>query len=256
MGPNDIDSTVFMNRRTKTMNLRRIGIAALLLSFWALSAMTLGIGSAQAQDSTPASDESFPVNIRFLNAMTSLDKVDVYINGDESDQRVVEGLEYGTTSDAFTGTAPVTGVVVKQNVNAGFDRYIYSTVVPTEAGKEYLVVITDLVLIPTEFDQSRTGAGMARARVINAAPQSPALDIYASEAGAGVALGDLIPVITGIGYGGVTDGGELARGIVRHRWPPKPERPMWQSRAPVSLSKPVRCTRWSSSERRARPSSR
>jgi hypothetical protein len=193
------------------MNLRRIGIAALLLSFWAMSAMTLGIGAAQAQDSTPASDESFPVNIRFLNAMTSLDKVDVYINGDESDQRVIEGLEYGTASEAFTGTAPVTGVVVKQNVT-GFDRYIYSTVVPTEAGKEYLVVITDLVLIPTEFDQSRTGAGMARARVINAAPQSPALDIFASEAGAGVALGDLIPVITGIGYGGVTDGGELDAG--------------------------------------------
>ncbi len=194
------------------MNLRRIGIAALLLSFWALSAMTLGMGSAQAQDSTPASDGSFPVNIRFLNAMTSLDKVDVYINGDEEEQRVVEGLEYGTTSEAFTGTAPVTGVLVKQNVNAGFDQYLYNTIVPTEAGKEYLVVITDLLLIPTEFDQSQTGDDAARARVINAAPQSPALDIYASEAGSGVSLGDLIPVITDISFGGVTDGGELNAG--------------------------------------------
>ena len=193
------------------MNLRRIGIAALLLSFWAISAMTMGIGAVQAQDSTPASDEAFPVNIRFLNAMTSLDKVDVYINGDESDQRVVEGLEYGTTSEAFTGTAPVTAVVVKQNVT-GFDRYIYNTIVPTEAGKEYLVVITDLILIPTEFDQSQTGDDAARARLINAAPQSPSLDIYASESGSGVSLGDLVPVITGISFAGVTDGGELAAG--------------------------------------------
>src|SRR5215204_2632209 len=128
-----------------TMRLRRFGTLALVLALMAMSALAIGMGSVVAQDSTPPSDETFPVNIRFLNAMTALDKVDVYINGDESDQRVVEGLEYGTVSDAYTGTAPVTGVVVKQNVT-GFDRYIFSTVVPTEAGKEYLVVITDLFL--------------------------------------------------------------------------------------------------------------
>ena len=194
------------------MKLRRFGTLALALALMAMSALAIGMGSVVAQDSTPPADgDSFPVNIRFLNAMTSLDKVDVYINGDESDQRVVEGLEYGTVSDAFTGTAPVTGVVVKQNVT-GFDRYIYSTVVPTEAGKEYLVVITDLILIPTEFDSSRTGAGMARARVVHAAPQAPAVDIYASEAGSGISLGDLVPVISNLSFGGATDGGELAAG--------------------------------------------
>ena len=88
------------------MNIRRMSAAALLMSFFALSALALGMGTAQAQDSTPASDQSFPVNIRFMNAMTSLDKVDVYINGDESDQRVVEGLEYGTVSEAANDCDP------------------------------------------------------------------------------------------------------------------------------------------------------
>ena len=194
------------------MKLRRFGTLALALSMLVMSALAIGMGSVNAQDSTPpAEGESFPVNMRFLNAMTSLDEVDVYINGDESDQRVVEGLKYGTVSDTFTGTAPVTGVVIKQNVT-GFDRYIYSTVVPTEAGKEYLVIITDLVLIPTEFDTSRTAAGMARARVVHAAPQAPAVDIYAAEAGGGIALGDLVPVIQNLSYGGATDGGELDAG--------------------------------------------
>lgn len=185
---------------------------------WFALALLLGLslagfsGIANAQESTPADGQSFPVQIRFLNAMTSLDAVDVYINGDDENQRVIDGLQYGTASEPYEGTAPVTAVVVKQNVKGGFDRYLYSTIVPTEAGKEYLVVISDLILIPTEFDTSRVGAGMARARLINAAPQAPALDVYASEAGAGIALTDLIPVVADIGYAGVTDGGELAAG--------------------------------------------
>jgi Domain of unknown function (DUF4397) len=191
--------------KTRKWSTAVLAVAMLMLTSLAMS------GAVKAQDSTPADQDSFPVQIRFLNAMTSLDKVDVYINGDDDNQRVVEGLEYGVPSEAFTGTAPVTGVVIKQNVT-GFDRYIYSTVVPTEAGKEYLVVISDLVLIPTEFDSSRVEAGMARVRLINAAPQAPAMDFFASEAGSDGALTDLIPVVTDIGYGGVTDGGELQAG--------------------------------------------
>src|SRR5687768_15741090 len=111
------------------MNIRKWSVTALAIGVLMLSSlMATGVAIA-AQDSTPADQETFPVNIRFLNAMTSLDAVDVYINGDESEQRVVEGLEYGTVSETFEGTAPVTGVLIKQNVNAGYDRYIFNTIV-------------------------------------------------------------------------------------------------------------------------------
>jgi hypothetical protein len=196
--------------------MSRIRTFALLVGSFALIVGLLGSGGiVTAQDA-----QEFPVTIRFVNAMTALDTVDVYINGEGDEHRVAEGLAYGTVSDAFTGTAPATGVLVKQNINIGFDRYLYDTIVPTEAGKEYLVVISDLILIPTVFDQSATGADMARARVINAAAQSPALDIYATASGdvASPASGDVAspvsvePIITDVGFGKVTEAGELPAG--------------------------------------------
>jgi Domain of unknown function (DUF4397) len=194
------------------MRNTRLSLAALLMGLLVVSGMLAGAGMVKAQDSTPADQQTFPVNIRFVNAMTSLNEIDVYINGDDSEQRVVEGLEYGTVSEAFEGTAPVTGVLIKQNVNAGFDRYIFDTIVPTEAGKEYLVVVSDLVVIPTELDLSPVEAGMARVRGVHAAAQAPSLDIYVSEAGAAAALTDLVPIVTDMRYGLVTDGGEVATG--------------------------------------------
>ena len=137
----------------KSIRLRFLAIAAVVaLSFGFMAAMPV----ARAQDATPANE--FPVNIRFMNAMTSIDKIDVYVNGDEKEQRVVEGLEYGTVSDVYEGTAPVTAVIVKQNVNSGFDRYLFQVVVPTEAGQDYLVVVSDLLIIPVgDREEQRLG---------------------------------------------------------------------------------------------------
>jgi hypothetical protein len=190
-----------------TLRLRLVAIAAIVaLSVGFLAAMPV----ARAQDSTPGNE--FPVNIRFLNAMTAVDKIDVYINSDEKEQRVVEGLEYGVVSDAYEGTAPVTAVVIKQNVNNGFDQYLYQVVVPTEAGQDYLVVVSDLLLIPTEMDLTSTGADQARVRAINAAAQSPALDFYVTRASEETVAGDLTPVVTDIRFGEATDAGERPAG--------------------------------------------
>lgn len=193
----------------KSIRLRFLAVAAVVaLSFGFMAAMPV----ARAQDATP--ENSFPVNIRFMNAMTSLDKIDVYINGDEKEQRVVEGLEYGTVSDAYQGTAPVTAVIVKQNVNSGFDRYLFQVVIPTEAGKDYLVVVSDLLIIPTQLDLSPTGAENARVLAINAAAQAPSLDFYVTRASDATVVGDLAPVVTDIRYGQATDAGELLAGTI------------------------------------------
>ena len=194
------------------MTKSRTFVVALMIGLFGISGF-VGAGSvARAQESTPADQQSFPVNIRFINAMTSLNAIDVYINGDDSEQRVVEGLEYGTVSEVFEGTAPVTGVLIKQNVNAGFDRYIFDTIVPTEAGKEYLVVVSDLIVIPSELDLSALGPAESRVRTIHAAAQAPSLDFYVSEPGSDEAIADLVPIVTDVRYGQVTDGGEVQAG--------------------------------------------
>ncbi len=180
-------------------------VLALVLAGFAGSA-------ASAQDATPASGETFPVQITFVNGMTSLSAVDVYINGDESDQRVVEGLAYGDTSETFEGTAPGTVVVVKQNVNFGVDRYLYSTLVPTAAGQSYVVVISDFVLIPVQIDVSAVNGEGARTVAAQAASEAPAVDIYATPSGQTFAIGNVVPFVTDLRYGTTTAGSAVEAG--------------------------------------------
>jgi hypothetical protein len=169
-------------------------------------------GTVAAQDGTPETASSFPVNVTFVNGLTSLDAVDVYINGDDENQRVVEGLEYGTVSETFEGSAPATLVVIKQNVNLGFDRYIFDTLVPTEAGKSYVIVISDLLILPVELDLTATGDDTARSIGVHAAAQAPAVDIYVTPAGQEFSIGDVVPLITDLSYGNATTGGPAVPG--------------------------------------------
>ncbi len=188
-----------------------------LLGLVIIGAMAFGFAgsSLSAQESTPndaQSGGSFPVKITFVNAMTSLGSIDVYINGDEEGQRVAEGLEYGTVSDTFDGTAPGTIIVVKQNVNWGFDRYLFETLVPTEAGKNYIVTISDFLITPTEVDLTATEPGAARTRGVHAAAQAPSFDVYATPSGEAFSVGSLVPLISDLAYGRVTEGGPAMAG--------------------------------------------
>ena len=148
----------------------------------------------------------------FVNAMTSLESVDVYVNGDEEEQRVVEGLEYGTVSEEFQGTAPGTVVVVKQNVNLGFDQYLFNTLIPTAAGNTYVIVISDFLISPVQLDTSATAGDGARTVGVHAASQAPAVDLYVTPAGEAFSIGDVVPLIAGLQYGYTTAGGPAATG--------------------------------------------
>ena len=141
-----------------------------------------------AEDATPANSDA-PAKLIFVNALTALDKVDVYLNGDESEQRVLEGLDYGATSDELEGTAPGTVIVIRQNVNWGVDRDLFNTMIPTEPGHTYVVVITDFFVIPVELDLSEPRIGNARTIGIHAAAEVPPVDVYASEASRRIPLG-------------------------------------------------------------------
>lgn len=159
-----------------------------------------------AQESTP-DPATFPVSITFVNAMTSLDKVDVYINGDREDERVIQGFEYGAVSETFEGTAPGTVIVIKYNVDHGFDRYLYSTLVPTAAGQSYLIVISDIFLLPVAFDVRTAGEDVAYTQAIHAAAQAPAIDVYVNAADAAAD-----PTVTALPFGLRTEGVEAPAG--------------------------------------------
>lgn len=171
----------------------------------------VSVATIGAQDATPEAS-TFPVQITFVNGMTALSAVDVYINGDREDERVVEGLAYGETSETFEGTAPGTVVVVKQNVNFGIDRYLYSTLVPTAAGQSYVVIISDFVLIPVQFDISAVDGGGARTVAAQASSEAPAVDIYATASGEEFSTDGSEPIVTDLKYGTTTAGSTVAAG--------------------------------------------
>ncbi len=164
-----------------------------------------------AEDATPANSDA-PAKLIFVNALTALDKVDVYLNGDESEQRVLEGLDYGATSDELEGTAPGTVIVIRQNVNWGVDRDLFNTMIPTEPGHFYVVVITDFFVIPVELDLSEPRVGNARTIGIHAAAEVPPVDVYASEASRRIPLGNLTPLLEDLQYGYSTAGGSTRTG--------------------------------------------
>jgi len=159
--------------------------------------------SAAAQDSTAtaAAGQSFPVTARFINAMTSVDKIDIDLNSD--DNRVVQDLEYGKVSDPVEMTAPLSNVIVKEPRNNQYDLWLFDTVVSTQAGSSYIITVSDLFVIPVQVDTSPLGPVLARGRVVHAAAQAPAVDVL---------LNDKPSRITNLKYGMASDTGEVPAG--------------------------------------------
>jgi hypothetical protein len=185
-------------------------LVSTLLAFVML--LSSGANTLHAQDAMPESDNA-PAELVFVNALTALEKVDVYINGDESDQRVIDGLDYGATSDGIEGTAPGTVVIIRQNVPWRPDRDIFNTMIPTEPGKTYVVVISDFFVIPVLLDRSKTTIGEALSIGVHAAAETPPVDVYVSEASRRVPIGNLVPLIQDLQYGYSTAGGPARTGI-------------------------------------------
>ena len=68
---------------------------------------------AAAQDANPTTEAGtavaqprFPVQGIFVNAMHRYSDINVYVNGSNKRDRVVENLKYGTVSESITLTAP------------------------------------------------------------------------------------------------------------------------------------------------------
>jgi hypothetical protein len=156
---------------------------------------------ASAQDASPtaaAPGGTFPVTARFVNAMTSVDTIDVDLNSD--DNRVVQGLKYGEVSDPVQLTAPASNIIVKQPRKRRFDLWLFNTVVATQAGQSYVITVSDLLVIPVQVDTSPLKSGEARGRLVHAAAQAPPVDVLAN---------DKPTKIKDLGYGQASDTGEV-----------------------------------------------
>jgi hypothetical protein len=167
----------------------------------ALGTMSLVLpGPAAAQDGTP--QPSFPVMAVFVNGMTSFETVDVDLNDD--DNRIVEGLDYGEVSEPVELTSPASNIIVKEPRNMQFDRWLFNTIVPTQAGQTYVITISDVFIIPVQVDLAAAAAGGAHARLVHGSSQTPALDVFVGD--------QATPVITNLRYGSASDTGEVAAG--------------------------------------------
>jgi len=184
----------------RTKRLTWLSLALLLLATGLLPALTRTVS---AQDATPTTTAgTFPTTARFVNAMTSVDTIDIDLN--DEDNRVVEGLKYGQVSDPVELTAPAANIIVKQPRDLQYDLWLYNTIVPTTAGQSYVITISDFLVIPVSVDTSSLPGKLSRARVVHAAPQAPAVDLLKN--------GERPAIVKGIAYGQVTEAGTLAEG--------------------------------------------
>jgi hypothetical protein len=155
---------------------------------------------AAAQDATATATPggTFPVKARFINAMTSVEKIDVDLNSD--DNRIIQNLEYGKVSDPVELTAPVSNIIIKEPRNNQYDLWLFNTIVSTQAGQSYVITVSDLLIIPVQVDTSPLGPKMTRGRLVHAAAQAPAVDVLAN---------DKPTRVTNLRYGQASDTGDF-----------------------------------------------
>jgi hypothetical protein len=162
-------------------------------------------GGTSAQDATPTTTaSSFPVQAIFVNAMTNYTTINIYVNGSDKDQRVVEDLKYGTASPNITMTSPTTEIIIKEPKNNRADRWLFQSIIPTGAGNQYVITVSDQLVIPIQADISTLKANETRARVVHAANQAPTADIYVNNG--------VKPAVTNLRYGMASETGQNAAG--------------------------------------------
>lgn len=141
-------------------------IAILVIAGFGLSAMS--VSAQEAIDPTAT-------RIRFVQANTDQDKVEVFVNGDEK----LNEFGYGDVSDWIAVEPGGVRVTITED-RVGFNYTIFDTIYPLLAGNDYQVVISDMLVIGNIVDRSPVPDAGARVQVIQAAVDLPAVDIVAT----------------------------------------------------------------------------
>jgi hypothetical protein len=151
-----------------------------------------GIGSTVAADR-----DDGEARVRVVHASPDAPAVDVLVDGDE----VLSGVRFGTVTDYLTvpaGTYTVTIAAADDPSTVAFEGevtvegredYTVAAVGELSEGTFRPLVIEDENAINSDF--------IARARVVHASPDAPAVDVTAGEAGA-------IPLVNDVAFGGAS----------------------------------------------------
>ena len=122
-----------------------------------------------------ASAQDFPSRVQFLNASPDNAKVEVHINGDEK----LDEFKYGDTSDWIDVDPGVMRITITAD-RSGFNWVIFDSTYPVSAGSDYHFIITDVLVMATQVTTQPLAAGMARAQILQASVDLPAVDIAVS----------------------------------------------------------------------------
>ena len=128
----------------------------------------VGPSRAFAQDS----DATFSTRVRFLHADTSIDKIEIHINGDEK----ADEFQYGDLSD-WIDLDPGSARITITADRAGFNYAIFDATYPVPAGNDYIVVITEVLVLASAVDRSEAPGDAARIQFIHASVDTPEVNV-------------------------------------------------------------------------------
>jgi hypothetical protein len=127
---------------------------------------------------TPAAAQETPeiqTRVKVLHADPTLGQVEVHINYEE----VLDEFEYGQLSDWIDFTPGGARVTITAD-RAGFNYAVFDAVYPAPAGKDYYLIITDVLVLSNVFDTDPIPDRGARVRIVQASSGLPAVNVTAN----------------------------------------------------------------------------
>jgi hypothetical protein len=148
------------------------GLLALLLIAIALSGLAALAGPrASAQDDASGTS----TRVRFLHADTDESKLEVHLNGDE----VLDEFTFGSLSDWIDLDPGSVRVTITED-RAGFNYAIFDATYPVPAGNDYLVIISDALVLSSVVDRSPIVGDQARVQIVHASVDLPEVNVIAA----------------------------------------------------------------------------
>jgi hypothetical protein len=174
-------------------------------------ALAAGIMSAACSDDDNAGP-SADSRVRVVHASPDAPAVDVLVDGSE----VLSDVPYGNASTYLTVASGARNLKVNA---AGTATSVIDADVTLASASDYTVIagglLTDIVPIVAEDDNSAPAAGNARVRVVHGAPSAPAVDVYVTAPGADLA--SATPALSGVSFGAVSQYLDVAAGTYQVR---------------------------------------
>ncbi len=145
-------------------------------------------------------DGNDEARVRIFHASPDAPNVDVLVDGG----RILENVPY-TVSSGFLHVDA--GQRRFQIQVTGTDISAIDATVSLEGDKDYVVIasnrVANIAPIVTTADRTAPPTGQAKVRVFHGAPSAPAVDVYVTAPGAGIAAAE--PVLSNVPFGSISD---------------------------------------------------